>query len=228
MPRARAENGGRITSGIAGLDALIGGGFVPGDIYLITGGTGTGKTIFCSQFIWEGLQKGEPCIYFTLEELPEDIIEDVRAFGWDFEKYRNEKKLLIEYQEPFEMVDIATAVRDKIEKFNAKRVVIDSTAIFGMVFKDKHEMRKRLFELMKVLKQTGAVVLLTAEILEDRKSLSRFGVEEFIVDGVIILRAMTTGKMSVRTLEVRKMRRTKHDEGTHSIEFGNKGIEITD
>jgi len=218
----------RVSSGIKGLDELIGGGYIPGDIYLVTGGTGTGKTIFCTQFIWEGIQKGEPGIYFSLEELPQDIIEDVKSFGWDLEKAIHEKKLSIEYQDPFEMVDITTAVRDKIKKFNAKRVVIDSTAIFGMVFRDKHEMRKRLFELLKMLKQTGAVVFLTSEIPAGTEKLSRFGVEEFIVDGVIVLRAMTTGKVSVRTLEIKKMRRTAHDEGTHSIEFADKGIEITD
>ena len=82
----------------------------------------------------------------------------------DFEKYITDKKLVIEYQDPFEMVDITTTVREKIKQCNAKRVVIDSTAIFGMVFKDENEMRKRLFELMKVLKQTGSVVVLTSEI----------------------------------------------------------------
>jgi KaiC/GvpD/RAD55 family RecA-like ATPase len=218
----------RISSGIHGMDKLIGGGFIPGNTYLITGGTGTGKTIFCCQFMWEGLQKNEPCVYFTLEETPEDIMEDVKEFGWDFKKYIKEKKFIIEFQDPFELADVASLIRSRIEKFGAKRVVIDSTSVFGMIFKDEHEMRKRLYELIKTLKETGAVVMMTSEVPEDMKSLSRFGVEEFIVDGVIILRAMTTGKVSVRTLEVKKMRRTKHDEGTHSIEITKKGMTITD
>ena len=227
MPKPKTDTI-RMTTGIPGLDKLVGGGFIPSDVYLVSGGTGCGKTIFCAQFLWEGLKKGESCIYFSLEEMPKDIIEDVRSFGWDLEKYQKENKLLLEYNDPFEMVDITTAVRDKIKAMDAKRVIIDSTAIFGMVFKDKHEMRKRLFELMKMLKQTGAVVILTSEIPSGTEKLSRFGIEEFIVDGVIILRAMSTGKVSVRTLEIKKMRRTKHDEGIHGIEITDNGIVITD
>ena len=191
MPKASskkpAKEDARITSGIPGLDNIIGGGFIPGDTYLLTGGTGTGKTIFCCQFLHEGLQKGEPGIYFTLEEPPEDIVGDAKEFGWDFEKYVKEKKLVVEFQDPFELVDVASLIKNRIEKFGAKRVVIDSTSIFGMIFKDEHDLRKNLFEMIKILKETKAVILMTAEILEDMKNLSRFGVEEFIVDGVMIL-----------------------------------------
>lgn len=227
MPKKTPNGVDRVTSGIPGLDELIGGGFIPGDVYLVTGGTGTGKTIFCTQFVWEGLQQGENCIYFTLEELPQDVLEDVKAFGWDFDSYIKEKKFVIEYQDPFEMVDITTAVREKIKQFNAKRVVIDSTAIFGMVFKDEHEMRKRLFELMKVLKQTGAVVIITAEIMEDMKALSRFGVEEFIVDGVIVLNYLEYGSGGLnRSLMIRKMRRTRHGQDIYPMDITEKGILI--
>ncbi|MFH0949382.1 MAG: ATPase domain-containing protein, partial [Candidatus Aenigmatarchaeota archaeon] len=66
----------RVSSGIPGLDKMMEGGFVPNDVYLLTGGTGTGKTLFCCQFLWEGLQAGEKCIFFSLEELPDDILSD--------------------------------------------------------------------------------------------------------------------------------------------------------
>ncbi len=65
----------RIKTGIPGLDAITDGGFIEGSVNLLTGGTGTGKTIFGSQFIWQGLQMGEPCVYITLEESPEDFLE---------------------------------------------------------------------------------------------------------------------------------------------------------
>ncbi len=214
----------RVSSGIAGLDKMLGGGFIKNDIYLVTGGTGTGKTIFCCQFLWDGLQKGEKGIFFSLEELPDDVLHDAENFNWDFQKYIDDKKFLIEYQDPFEMVDITTLVKEKIKKFGAKRVVIDSTSIFGMVFKDEHELRKRLYELIKTLKETDTVVLMTAEITEESKALSRFGVEEFIVDGVILLNYLGIGEVSSRSIVIRKMRRTSHGADVYPFSITKNGI----
>jgi len=222
----KPEKESRLSSGIPGLDSLIGGGFLTDDVYLVTGGTGTGKTIFCSQFIMEGLKKGEPGVYFSLEEMPEDVMKDAREFGWDLEKFQKDKLFIMEHQDPFEMADITSEVRKKVLKMKAKRVVIDSTSIFGMIFQTKHELRKRLYELIKALKGTGAVTLMTAEITYGSESLSRFNVEEFVVDGLIVLRYASLGKMANRTLEVRKMRRTKHSEGIHNMSFSNKGISV--
>lgn len=214
----------RVQTGIDGLDGLIAGGFNENDVCLVTGGTGTGKTIFCCQFLYEGLKNGENGLFFSLEEMPEDIVNDAKEFGWDFTKYINEKKFFIEYQDPFEMSDLISQVKDKIMKMNAKRVVIDSTSVFGLVFKTSHDLRKKLFEFARMLKSTGCVAILTAEIPESSQALSRFGVEEFVADGVIILRPSLA--KTGRTLEIRKMRRTKHDENIHGIEIGKDGIRL--
>lgn len=214
----------RVSSGVSGLDKMLGGGFIKNDIYLVTGGTGTGKTIFCCQFLWDGLQKGEKGIFFSLEELPDDVLHDAENFNWDFQHYIDKKMFLIEYQDPFEMVDITTLVKEKIEKFGAKRVVIDSTSIFGMVFKDEHELRKRLYELIKTLKKTDTAVLMTAEITEESKALSRFGVEEFIVDGVILLNYLGIGEVSSRSIVIRKMRRTSHGADVYPFSITKNGI----
>lgn len=223
---AKENNTERLSSGISGLDKLIGGGFIQNDVYLITGGTGTGKTLFCCQFLWEGLQKGEKGIFFSLEELPDDVLHDADVFGWDFKKYIDQKKFLIEYYDPFEMVDITSEVREKIKKLGAKRVVIDSTSIFGMVFEKEQELRKRLYELIKSLKGTDCVVLMTAEILEDSKGLSRYGVEEFVVDGVIVFNYFGIGEVDSRNLVIRKMRRTNHKSGTFILEIGKNGLSV--
>ncbi|MFC2143226.1 RAD55 family ATPase [Candidatus Aenigmatarchaeota archaeon] len=218
----------RIASGIPGLDSLIGGGFVKNDVYLITGGTGTGKTMFCSQFLWEGLQKGENGIFFSLEQLPEDILDNAEVFGWDFRKYIKQGSFKIDYQDPFEMVDIISATKAKAKEINAKRVVIDSTSLFGMVFKSEHELRKKLYEVIKHFKSMNAVVLITSEILEDFKSLSRFGVEEFVVDGVILLHYLDfgAGASSNRSLIVRKMRKTKHGTDIYPLDITNDGLKV--
>ncbi len=216
----------RVPTGIPGLDELIQGGYVKGSTVLVTGSAGAGKTIFCSQFIWRGLQSGENCLFITFEEVPEDIIEDVRIFGWDFEKYINEKKLILEYSDPFSLTDIITPLVEKIKSNSVSRVVIDSTSLFGLYFKNPADVRKQLYKLVMALKKSGATSLLTAEIPEESHKLSRFGVEEFVVDGVIVLHYIGIGEGTYRSLQIRKMRRTKHSHEIHPMRITERGIEI--
>ena len=220
----------RFSSGIPGLDKLIGGGFVENDVYLITGGTGTGKTTFCLQFLWEGLQKGENGIFFSLEQLPDDIMDDAEVYGWDFKKYISEGKFKLDYQDPFDMIDIISLTREKAAEIQAKRIVIDSTSLFGMVFKSEHELRKKLYEIIKHFKGMNAVVLITSEILEDFKALSRFGVEEFVVDGIILLHYLEfgSGASGTRSLIIRKMRKTNHGQDVYPMQITSKGIRIVE
>ena len=105
-PAPRNGDVDRLSTGIPGLDKFLEGGFVKGSTVLLTGGAGTGKTIFCIQFLLEGLRKGERCLYITLEESPEDIINDCARFGWDLASYLDKGLLTIEYKDPFEMIDV--------------------------------------------------------------------------------------------------------------------------
>ena len=223
--KPKGKSFSRVTTGIPGLDKLMEGGFVKGSTILISGGAGTGKTIFCSQFILEGLRKGENCMFITLEEKPIDIIDDVRRFDWDFEKYVKDKKLILEYQDPFQMTDITSPLLDKIKEHNVQRVAIDSTAVFGMYYKDAFEVRKQLFKLLGGLKEIGVTSVLTSEISEDSKNLTRFGVEEFIVDGLIVLNYDIL-RPSPLQLIVRKMRRTKHYRKSVVMDITDDGITL--
>lgn len=214
----------RIPSGIPGLDRLIEGGFWKGSTVLISGGAGTGKTIFCVQYLMEGLRRGEKCMFITLEQKPEDVIGDVKRFGWDLKKYVQEKRLYLEYQDPFQLTDITSPLLDTIKQHDIERVVIDSTAVFGMYYKDPFEVRKQLYKLLTGLKDIGVTCLLTSELPEDAKSLARFGVEEFIVDGLIMLSFVGIGGQEFGNVQVRKMRRTKHATAWYPMDITNKGI----
>lgn len=218
----------RVSSGIKGLDALINGGFVQGSATLISGGAGTGKTIFCLQYVWDGLQKGENCMYITLEEKPEDIIGDAVGFGWDLKKYVDNGQLKIEYKDPFKVTDLTTPLINELKETGVQRVVVDSTSTMGLYFKDNFEVRKQLFKLLNAIKGNGMTAVVTAEIVDHGTKISRFGVEEFATDAVIVLRSILLGTESSRTLEVRKMRRTKVMGGTHTFDFKKNGIEVTD
>jgi circadian clock protein KaiC len=148
------------------------------------------------------------------------------VFGWDFRKYIKEGKLILEYSDPFQLTDIITPLIEKIKKNNIKRVAIDSTSIFGLYFKDSFEVRKQLYKLIMALKASGATSLLTAEIPEGSQRLSRFSVEEFIVDGVIVLHYIGIGEGTYRSIQVRKMRRTDHSHEIHSMKITEKGIVV--
>ncbi len=216
----------RTPSGIPGLDKLIEGGFVAGSSNLVCGGVGAGKTIFSVQFLLDGLKRGEKCMYITLEENPSDITKDVSRFGWDVKKFVDSKKLIIEYRDPFQVADISAALIDKINEHKVERVVVDSISVIGQYYKDPFDVRKELFKLINGLKGTGATALLTSEMPEEGKALTRFGVEEFIVDGVLILRSVgLTGELA-RSIHIKKMRRTFHSEDIHSLKFTNDGIKI--
>ena len=219
----------RITTGIPGLDRLIEGGYVKGSTILVTGGTGTGKTTFCAQYLMEGLKKGEPCIYITLEENPEDIKADVIRYGFNFSSYEKSGKFKFIYQNPFEVSDITSTVINAINSIGAKRVVLDPISLMGMYVKDPAVLRKRLFGMMVMLKKTGVTSLITSEILDNEigervGSLSREGVSEFVADGVIVLNLFGLGEGIARSLMVRKMRRTKHGTDVYSMEMGANGI----
>jgi KaiC/GvpD/RAD55 family RecA-like ATPase len=220
----------RVSTGIPGLDDEMEGGFVKGSVILVTGGTGTGKTTFCGQYLWEGLKKGEAGLYISLEEDPEDIKTDLKRYGFEFEKYEREGTFKLVYQNPFEVSDLPSAVINAINSVNAKRIVIDPISIIAMYLKDAAVMRKRLFELIRLLKKTGVTAVVTSEILDNEigervgGSLSRDGVSEFVADGVIVLNLFGIGGGITRSILIRKMRRTKHGMDIYPIEMGPNGI----
>ncbi len=217
----------RTESGIPGLDNLINGGFIRDSVVLVTGEAGTGKTIFCSQFLWHGLKKGETCIFITLEENPEDIKEDVKTFGWDFDKYEQKGLFRLIYHDPAQVNNLGSVIIDEIKSLKAKRLVIDSTSLIGMNIQDVSQVRKILYNVINVIKKSNCTALITAEIPEGTKGLSRFGVEEFVVDGIIVLNYLEYAAGGLdRSLIVRKMRRTDHGKDIYPVGIGPKGVTV--
>jgi len=216
----------RVSTGIPKLDSLMEGGLLKNSMTLLTGGTGTGKTIFCLQFLWEGLQKGEPCVFLSLEEEPEDIKADARQFGWDLDKYEEKGLFRIMFHDPFE-TDVSSVLVNQIEYIKAKRLVVDSMSMLGLYMKDQATVRKQLGKLMKTVKNAGCTTVVTSEVAEESKALSRFGVEEFVVDCVMVLNYLGIGEETNRSLQIRKMRRTNHGKDIYPFKISTKGIELS-
>lgn len=224
---------GRVESGISGLDRLIEGGFVKGSVNLIAGTAGTGKTIFCCQYLLQGLRNNENCVYFTLEQSKEDILEDVGVFEWgeEFKKYISQNKLKLETIFPTSIKKMGESALELIEKMNAKRFVLDSLSVATTGWEetaDVSKIRRDVFDLMVSLKKLGVTSLLVTEIPEaDTKALSKFGFEEFVADSVIILHYLEYAAGGIpRSLLIRKMRRTKHGEDIYPLGISKTGIAV--
>lgn len=216
----------RIDTGIKGLNKMLKGGIPESSVVLITGGAGCGKTTIASQFLYYGLKEGSNSLYITLEEKPEEIKKDAIQFGWDFSKYEKEGTFRIVYYDPFELGEIIQRMTDLIVVNKIKRIVIDSISLFGLYLDNSYKIRKELYKLVEALKQTGCTSILLSEIPENSKTLSRYGVEEFVADGVIVLYYMGLGNGAFRNLEVRKMRRTDHMKGSFPMTITKTGIKV--
>jgi KaiC/GvpD/RAD55 family RecA-like ATPase len=233
----------RIGSGIAGFDELVEGGFPEGRSFLISGSTGTGKTIFAIQFIVQGAMKGEPGIYLTLDERPELIREDMLRFGWNLRELEDKGLMQIidgtiakvgipsdeEFSLPvtgFDLDKLLLELMKAIKKIRAKRVVIDSIPALGINFENEHEVRKAILKTIYFLSRAGVTTILTTEVEEGSKRFSKYGVEEYVADGVIMLHYMGIGTQSNRTMHIRKMRATKPSEDLHPMEITSSGIKI--
>lgn len=235
----------RIPSGIDGLDQLIEGGLPKERTFLVSGATGSGKTIFSMQYLYNGAMKyNEPGIYVTLDERPELIREDMSKFGWDIKRLEDEKKLVIldasisriglSSSEDYAVNDLDFDYKKLLlnivrvaKEVGAKRIVIDSIATLGMYLKSDEEVRAAVLEMVYILSKIGVTAILVSELDIETKRHSKYGVEEFVADGVIILKYLDTGVQGInRTMLIRKMRATKHSAEIHPVEISANGMII--
>ena len=217
----------RIETGIPGIDELIGGGLMPNSLTLLTGTTGTGKTIMSSHFIYSGVKDyNQPGAYISFEEPIENIKENCLEFGWDFEALEKKDKVVFVRYDPFHVEDIYELIETNIKKIDAKRVVIDSISALGLYVRDIPDIRRMVFNISLLLRKLGCTSFLVSETLPMQGSLSRFGVEEFVTDNVIVLYYTRTGSQFSRSLAIWKMRGTQHSNKVHPYNITDKGITV--
>jgi len=234
----------RVPSGIKGLDELIEGGFPKRRAILITGACGTGKTIFCMQYIYNGAKVyEEPGVFVSLDASPDILREDMATLGWDIKKLEDEGLLrivdgnvarlttateeqLFSLPSEFDLEKLLIEIVRNVKQIGAKRVAIDSLPGLGLNFSTMYQVRTNILKLDYLLRRYGVTTLFTSEIYEGESRLGRYGVEEFITDGVIILYLVGLGIEHNRGIQIRKMRGTKHVEDLMPMRIGKNGIEI--
>jgi KaiC/GvpD/RAD55 family RecA-like ATPase len=232
----------RTPTGVTGLDEILEGGFPINSTILVTGGPGAGKTIMAVQFLLEGVKNGEPGVFISMDERPDDLRKEALKFGWDLTKYEKRGDLVIvdvsyprsglpskeKYQisMPFTLDNIVRTVYEIISEIGGKRVVIDSLPAFGIHFEDEAEVRIAIHRLNNLLLSSGCVSIITSEIIPGHDGISRFGVEEFIARGIILTEIYREGKEYKRAITIMKMRETAYDLKRFAFKIGKNGVEV--
>jgi KaiC/GvpD/RAD55 family RecA-like ATPase len=232
----------RIETGMKELDGLIEGGFPSNSSILITGPSGTGKTIFCTQFLLHGAEQGEKGLYVALEERPKDVRREMTRFGWDVSQAEKEGKLFMldvanprarlpsrekySIQTEFTIETFANKLYQMISENDIKRVVIDSLPALTFHFGDFGEIRNAIHEINNLLLELECTVILVSETTDFTQGVSRFGVEEFVASGVIVMTYAESGSKMTKNMMVLKMRGTKHAVNKYPYQITDQGIEL--
>lgn len=232
----------RIKTGITGLDDLIQGGFPQNTVSLVSGPPGSGKTILTFQFLDEGIQHGDNCLFLTNDKRVDNLLAQAKGVGIDFRPAIDKGLIQFLYLEANEKL-LYDALKNEVIEGDYDRIVLDSITPLGEVPLVRHEegftsntkfvdtgsasndlshTRTRLHYIMDAFSQANATTLVTSELPADSRGYSRDTVSEFLADGVIILKLDPA--MDRRKLTVMKMRGTQHTLKPQDIEIGEGGI----
>lgn len=223
----------RVKSGIAGLDEMLSGGFLPQSANLIEGAAGTGKTTIGMQFIYNGIQMyNEPGLIVTFEEFPQQYHRDAANFGWDLKELERKGKLRIIMSSPevtkLDMENASGLIASKMREIGAKRILIDSASQFQRLTPDPVEMRLVQYSFVNSLKREGLTSVLTAEnpVLLGEPSSQGNSSLVFLVDSYLLLRYVEMESTIKKAMLVLKMRGSDHDKGIRQFEITDKGIVV--
>ena len=230
----------RIATGVKGLDGLIEGGIPEGNIVIVSGSTGSGKTFLGLQYLYHGALKDEPGLYITLDERSEDLMKVIDSMDLDTSVFDERfqivdgaalRKVIGTAEERarggiLDLEHLTKLIGTYIEGFGIKRVVLDSLTAVAFRYEDTAEFRFDLFRFCDYLKVQGVTSLLLVEVEEGSTAVDRFGVESFISDGVILLKFTERDSCLNPTLLVRKMRYTDHPTIRFNYSISSRGLEV--
>jgi len=241
-----AKKGGKKTSkessskikktptGMPVFDKMCDGGLNSESVNLVVGGAGSGKTIFSVQFLYEGLRRGETCMYITFEEKRDELFENMLEIGFDLEKYEKAGNFIfIEYspEKVRAMLEEGGGTLESlVYKKKINRLVIDSITSFTLLFESELAKREAALSLFDIIKRWKCSVLLTMEkeLSADELFYGSESAMEFEVDSVILMFFLRIKDgLRQRLIEILKMRGTKHSKYAYPFEITDKGITIS-
>lgn len=225
----------RIQTGITGFDDILVGGLPAGQMYLLEGTPGTGKTTIALQFIRHGILAGEPALYITLSESKRELEASARSHGWDFDDFSiaefmpeeaslsPEQQYTVFHPSEVELASTVQKLTDLIEKVKPKRLVIDSLSELRLLAADTMRYRRQLLALKQFFAGRDTTVLL----LDDRSAEGSDMQLQSIAHGVVRLSKVPRSYgVNRRQIEIIKMRGTPFREGFHDYTIQTGGLEI--
>lgn len=214
----------RVKTGVPGLDELMEGGIPKSFVVLVAGSSGTGKTTMLMRFLSTGAAKGEKCLYIGLGESEEVIRKCMLRYGMDLSAYADENKLTFAAIPTMDFKSLKEIIEGMDDK--TTRLVIDPVSALLFKYEEGTDLRENLRDLVELIREKNATCLLSTEVLEGSPGISRFGIEDFLADGIIVLYYLKEGAKRFRGLEIRKMRGTHHSDLIHLYKLGDKGFQV--
>ena len=228
----------RISTGITGLDALLGGGFITGRSYLLTGDTGTGKTVACLQFLASGLARGEKAVYVTVDERPADILAAAASFSWDLQKQIQNKSLVIldaasgsATEKGIDPQKMVADLGNYAKSLGATILIIDPITPLLQPANPATPVQVHARSLIQLIQsQISTTTLFTsheAEVNGQQNGANH--IEQFLASGVLVLKTTDIAGRCERVIHIKKMRHTPVEPGDHPFAMmKDEGIVLLD
>jgi circadian clock protein KaiC len=217
------------------MDEITGGGLPKGRPTLVAGGAGCGKTLFAMEFLVNGVvQYNEPAVFVAFEENAEELAQNVASLGFDLKQLIRQKKLIIDYVRverteieetgEYDLDGLFIRLGHAIDTIGARRVVLDTVEVLFSALSNQGILRAELQRLFRWLKNKGVSTVITAE--RGDGTMTRFGLEEYVADCVILLDHRVTEQISTRRLRIAKYRGTLHGTNEYPFLITRQGISV--
>lgn len=233
--RGKLEPLEKCPTGISGLDEITEGGLPRGRPTLVCGGAGSGKTLLGMEFLIRGITSfNEPGVFMAFEESAQELAENVASLGFDVPGLIARKKLFIDHVRierseieetgEYDLEGLFVRLGAAVDEVGAKRVVLDTVeALFGGL-PNEAILRAELRRLFRWLKTRGLTAIITGETGE--RTLTRYGIEEYVSDCVIFLDHRVNNQIATRRLRVVKYRGSKHGTNEYPTLIDEDGLSV--
>jgi circadian clock protein KaiC len=225
----------KVPSGIKGLDDITGGGLPKGRPALVSGGPGCGKTLFAMEFIARGITEyNEPGVFIAFEEKIDDLKKNFKSMGFELDELVRKKKLIldhitierseIEETGEYDLEGLFIRLGSMIDEVGAKRVAIDTLEALFSGFCNEAILRSELRRLFLWLKDRGVTAVVTGE--RGDRTITKYGLEEYVADCVITLDHRVTNQIATRRLRIVKYRGSVHGTDEYPFLISSDGISV--
>jgi len=222
-------------TGIPGFDEITGGGLPQGRPTLVCGSAGAGKTLFAMEFLVKGtMLHNQPGVFMSFEETDEELSKNVASLGFDVKQLIAEKKLLLDYvfierseieeTGEYDLEGLFLRLGYAIDTIGAKRVVLDTLEALFSALPNEAIIRAELRRLFRWLKDKGVTAVITCE--RGDGTLTRYGLEEYVADCVILLDHRVHNQISTRRMRIVKYRGTAHGTNEYPFLIDEQGFSV--